>query len=129
MRARRFWLANRRLGTSRIARLALVAALGFAATSATALASESNTGVAPTSVPGGLAATPANWYLAYNVSTGSSLSYSLQVGGSQQAWITLLTPGTTYYLNVKNSTYTGTQTCPSGSQCNMFLDFYKPPGT
>ena len=76
-----------------------------------------------------LAATPANWYLAYNVSTGSSLSYSLQVGGSQQAWITLLTPGTTYYLNVKNTTYTGVQTCPPGSQCNMFLDFFKPPGT
>lgn len=59
MRARRFWLANRRLGTSRIARVALVAALGFAATSATALASESDTGAAPTSVPGGLAAAPA----------------------------------------------------------------------
>src|SRR5207248_2445836 len=71
----------------------------------------------------------AGWFSAYNVSTGTSLSYSLQVGGSQQAWITLLMPGTTYYLNVKNTTYTGTQTCPSGSQCNMFLDFYKPPGS
>jgi hypothetical protein len=69
------------------------------------------------------------WFSIYNVSTGTSLSYSLQVGGGQQAWIMLLIPGTPYYLNVKNTTYTGTQTCTSGSNCDMFLDFYKPPGT
>jgi len=71
----------------------------------------------------------AGWFSAYNVSTGTSLSYSLQVGGSQQAWVYLMMPGTSYYLNVKNTTYTGTQTCTSGSNCDMFLDFYKPPGT
>jgi hypothetical protein len=59
----------------------------------------------------------------FNVSTGSSLGYSLQVGGSQAPWIFLMQPGVTYYLNVKN---TG---CPTGSQCNMFLDFTKPAGT
>ena len=69
------------------------------------------------------------WFTTYNVSTGTSLSYSLQVGGAQQAWITLLMPGIPYYLNVTNTTYTGTQTCTSGSNCDMFLDFYKPPGT
>ena len=68
------------------------------------------------------------WFSLYNVSTGTSLSYSLQVGGAQQAWVTVLNPGTTYYLNVKNTTYTGTQTC-SNSTCDMFVDFYKPPGT
>jgi hypothetical protein len=77
----------------------------------------------------GLASNPGSWNTLYNVSTGVSLSYSLQVGGSQQPWIMLLLPGVPYYLNVKNTTYTGAQTCPSGSQCNMFLDFYKPPGT
>src|SRR5439155_24436669 len=46
----------------------------------------------------------AGWFSAYNVSTGTSLSYSLHVGGSQQAWITLLMPGITYYLNVRNTT-------------------------
>jgi hypothetical protein len=71
----------------------------------------------------------ATWFSAYNVSTGTSLSYSLQVGGGQQAWIFMMLPGQTYYLNVKNTTYTGTQTCTSGSNCEMFLDFYKPPGT
>ncbi len=71
----------------------------------------------------------AGWFSLYNVSTGTSLSYSLQVGGSQQAWITMLIPGTKYYLNVKNTTYTGTESCTSGVNCDMFLDFYKPPGT
>jgi len=70
-----------------------------------------------------------SWFSAYNVSTGTSLSYSLQVGGSQSAWVFMMIPGTSYYLNVKNTTYTGTQTCTAGSQCNMFLDFYRPPGT
>jgi len=76
-----------------------------------------------------LASTPANWNVQYNVSTGASLSYSLQAGGSQGPYIFLMQPGTSYYLNVKNTTYQGTSTCPSGSQCNMFLDFFKPPGT
>ena len=70
-----------------------------------------------------------NWFTAYNVSVGSSLSFSLQVGGSQQPYVTLLMPGVPYYLNVRNTDQNGTQTCPIGSSCNMFLDFYKPPGT
>jgi hypothetical protein len=69
----------------------------------------------------------AGWFSLYNVSTGTSLSYSLQVGGAQGAYVFLMQPGTTYYLNVENKTYEGAPTCPG--TCNMFLDFYKPPGT
>ena len=71
----------------------------------------------------------AGWFTLYNVSVGSSLSYSLQVGGTQQSYVTLLMPGIPYYLNVRNTDQYGNQTCPLGSSCNMFLDFYKPPGT
>ena len=70
-----------------------------------------------------------NWFTTWNVSTGSTLNYSLQVGGSQQSSIMLLQPGVTYYLNVRNTDSNGTHTCASGTTCNMFLDFYKPPGT
>jgi len=38
-------------------------------------------------------------------------------------------PGVAYYLNVRNTDSSGTQTCPTGASCNMYLDFYKPPGT
>jgi len=71
----------------------------------------------------------ANYTTTYNVSSSASLSFSLQVDGAQQPWIFLLVPGATYYLNVKNTTSAGKQTCPTGSQCNMFIDFYKAPGT
>jgi hypothetical protein len=66
----------------------------------------------------------ANATTLYNTSKGTSLSYSLQEGGTQVPWTMLLQPGvTTYYLNIKN---TG---CPTGSSCNMFMDFTKPLGT
>jgi len=61
--------------------------------------------------------------------SGTTLSYKLQVGGSPQAYITYLMPGVPYYLNVRNTDASGNQTCPTGSSCNMYLDFYKPPGT
>jgi hypothetical protein len=79
-----------------------------------------------------ISTTPCDWSKP-NDSTlyksGSTLTYKLQVGGAQQAYITYLMPGVYYYLNVRNTDANGVQTCPVGSSCNMYLDFYKPPGT
>ena len=59
----------------------------------------------------------------------TTLTFKLQVGGAQQPYVTYLVPGVAYYLNIKNTDANGVQTCPTGSSCNMYLDFYKPPGT
>src|SRR5437773_6245370 len=63
----------------------------------------------------------------YKAST--TLSYKLTVGGTQQPYVPYLMPGVAYYLNVRNTDANGNQTCPTGASCNMYLDFYKPPGT
>ncbi len=40
--------------------------------------------------------------------------------GSGDGYYPGLTPGATYYLSVKNLT------CAAGSNCNMYMDLYKP---
>ncbi|HEY3179789.1 MAG TPA: hypothetical protein VGL25_13010 [Casimicrobiaceae bacterium] len=59
----------------------------------------------------------------YNAQGGTSFNFALQVGGSQVPYQMLMQPGTPYYLNVKNVG------CPAGNQCNMSIDFHRPPGT
>jgi hypothetical protein len=50
------------------------------------------------------------------------------VDGAYTRQVKLL-PGTVYYLNIKNTTATGTpDACGSGS-CNMVIQWAKPPGT
>ena len=41
----------------------------------------------------------------------------------------LMAPGTTYYLNIKNTDKKGIATCAAGKYCDMFVDFLKPQGT
>jgi hypothetical protein len=65
----------------------------------------------------------ANVATLYNASKGADPKFFLQVGGKQTVGVVLLQPGQTYYLNVKNSG------CPTGSQCNMNVDFAPSPGT
>jgi hypothetical protein len=60
--------------------------------------------------------------------TGPTLSIGLKVGGGPTPYTAVVQPGITYYLNVRNTDRWGNQSC-SESQCNMFLDFAKPPGT
>ena len=65
----------------------------------------------------------ANAATLYNVQKGNDPKFILKVGGTQPIGYVLLQPGVTYYLNVKNSG------CPTGSQCNMNVDFAPSPGT
>ena len=65
----------------------------------------------------------ANAATLFNASKGSDPRFWLQVGGTQTPGIVLLQPGVTYYLNVKNSG------CPTGTKCEMGMDFAKPAGT
>jgi hypothetical protein len=65
----------------------------------------------------------------YNGFSASTFNLPLQVGGTQLAWTMLAQPGTTYYLNIKNTDSKGVATCAAGKYCDMFVDFYKPLGT
>ncbi len=65
----------------------------------------------------------------YNVApAGSSFTFWITVGGSQQGSNVLLQPGGTYYLNIRNQDSFGNPTCVGGS-CEMFISFSKPSGT
>lgn len=65
----------------------------------------------------------------YNYKIATNVFYSLQVGGNQPAGVFVFQPGVTYYLNIKNANQYGTQTCPTGTTCNLSIDFTKPAGT
>ena len=59
----------------------------------------------------------------WNAQGGTSVNFGLQLGGAQKTYSFLMQPGTPYYVNVKNTT------CSGGAQCNMSIDYHKPPGT
>jgi hypothetical protein len=67
-----------------------------------------------------------NWLV--DAWTGSSFMVGLKVGGAQVPYTALVQPGVTYHLNIRNTDRYGNPSCGE-SQCNMFLDFAKPPGT
>lgn len=65
----------------------------------------------------------------YNKQTQSTISFGLQVGGTQSPYIVRLNPGTTYYLNIKNRQADGTTPSCGTATCNMIINWQKPPGT
>ncbi len=71
----------------------------------------------------------ATQFTQYNAFNASTFNLPMQVGGDQLAWTMLTVPGTTYYLNIKNTDKKGVATCAAGKYCDMFIDFYKPLGT
>jgi len=64
----------------------------------------------------------------FNSGGGYTVTYSFQVGGSQQPYVVLLQPGATYYLNIRNSDEAGNPTCAE-NYCNMFIDLITPNGS
>jgi hypothetical protein len=78
-----------------------------------------------------LSTTPCDWNKQSwftDLWTGSTISVGLKVGGSAVPYTALVQPGVTHYLNIRNTDRYGNPSC-SDAQCNMFLDFGKPPGT
>jgi len=71
----------------------------------------------------------ATQFTLYNAFSASTFNLPIQVGGTQLAWTMLMAPGTTYYLNIKNTDKKGIATCAAGKYCDMFVDFLKPQGT
>ena len=71
----------------------------------------------------------ATQFTLYNAFSASTFNMPIQVGGNQLAWTMLTVPGTTYYLNIKNTDKKGVATCAAGKYCDMFVDFYKPLGS
>jgi hypothetical protein len=71
----------------------------------------------------------ATQFTLYNAFSASTFNMPVQVSGTQLAWTMLTAPGTTYYLNIKNTDKKGVATCAAGKYCDMFVDFLKPQGT
>jgi len=66
---------------------------------------------------------PNPWYIDGNKVAGTNtLQPEFMVGGTWPGF-PVLNPGTTYYLNVRNIS------CPTGSNCDLFIDFKLPDGT
>ena len=53
------------------------------------------------------------------IAAGGTAYFPFKLGGGD-GYYPGLQPGQTYYLNVKNLT------CSPGSNCNMYMDVYKP---
>lgn len=56
----------------------------------------------------------------FNAKSGTSLSWDIATGGPPQNWILVLQAGTTYYLNIENTS------CTPGQFTQMFLDLAVP---